>query len=154
MTQSSTTLEPTSQPLRTWRGPATQWRSELRELISNFFNDTGDGIFTTGAPSLDLSETAETVQVRMDAPGVKPDDLDIRIAGNLLTISGKREEEKEEKDRTFHRLERSCGSFTRTVTLPCEVDQAKVDAQYREGILTVSMPKTVEAKALKIKVKS
>jgi len=90
----------------------------------------------------------------MDAPGVKPDDLDIRIAGNLLTISGKREEEKEEKDRTFHRLERSCGSFTRTVTLPCEVDKARVDAQYRDGILTVSMPKTVEVKALKIKVKS
>jgi len=98
--------------------------------------------------------TPDAVRVRMDVPGVKPADLDLQIHGNLLTITGKREEEKEEKDRTYHRVERSSGSFSRTVTLPCAVDEAKVEAQYKDGILTVALPKTPEAKAHKIQVKA
>jgi HSP20 family protein len=132
-----------------------QWRDEMRDLVSNMFADNGEGWFAgRPIPSLDLSETADSVQVRMDVPGVKAADLDIQINGSLLTISGKREEEKEEKDRMYHRIERTSGSFSRTVTLPCAVDEAKVDAQYRDGILTVAMPKTPEAKAHKIKVKA
>lgn len=155
MSGQSTMLEPTSRRMRAWRGPLSQWREELRDLASNFFAETGDGWFAgQPVPSLDLSETAETVQVRMDVPGVKAADIDIQINGSLLTISGKREEEKEEKDRTYHRIERTYGTFSRTVTLPCAVDEAKVDAQYRDGILTVAMPKTAEAKAHKIKVKA
>lgn len=155
MTGQSTMLDPASRRLRTWRGPLNQWREELRDLASNLFADTGDGWFAGQTiPSLDLSETSDAVQVRMDVPGVNVKDIDIQINGNLLTISGKREEEKEEKDRTYHRVERTSGSFSRTVTLPCPVDEAKVDAQYREGILTVAMPKTAEAQARKIKVKA
>ena len=63
-------------------------------------------------------------------------------------------EEKEEKDRTYHRIERSSGSFSRTVTLPCPDDEAKIDAQYKEGILTVALPKTPDAKSRKIEVKT
>lgn len=155
MSSQSTMVEPVSRRLCTRRSPLNQWRDELRDLASNFFAEAGDGWFSgQTVPSLDLSETAEAVQVRMDVPGMKAADIDIQINGALLTISGKREEEKEEKNCTYHRVERTRGAFSRTVTLPCAIDEAKVDAQYRDGILTVAMPKTVEAKGHKIKVKA
>lgn len=154
MSGQSTMLEPRATRLNTWRSPFGQLRREMRDWMSNLLTDGDETWFGAAVPSLDLSETADAVQVRMDVPGVKAADLDIQINGNLLTISGKREEEKEEKDRTFHRIERSSGSFSRTVTLPCAVDEGKVDAKYKDGILTVALPKTQEAKAHKIAVKS
>jgi HSP20 family protein len=105
-------------------------------------------------PSLDLAETAASVEVRMDIPGMEAKDIDIQVNGNLLTISGERKEEHEEKGKTFHRVERRVGSFSRTVTLPCPVREEVVDAQYKSGILTVKLPKTEEAKAKKITVKT
>lgn len=130
------------------------WRNDMRDLMSNMFNDFGDGWFRgEEVPSLDLSETPETVDVRMDAPGLKPENIDIRVEGNLLTVTGRREEQKEEKNRTYHRIERATGTFSRTVTLPSEVDAAKVEAQYRDGVLTVMMPKSTKAHTQKITVK-
>jgi len=130
------------------------WRNDMRDLMSNMFNDLGDGWFRgEEVPSLDLSETPETVDVRMDAPGLKPENIDIRVEGNLLTVTGRREEQKEEKNRTYHRIERATGTFSRTVTLPSEVDAAKVEAQYRDGVLTVMMPKSTKAHTQKITVK-
>ena len=81
-------------------------------------------------------------------------DIDIQVHGNLLTISGEQKEEREEKGKTFHRVERRVGSFSRSVTLPCPVKEDAVDAQYKNGLLTVKLPKTDEAKAKKITVKS
>lgn len=151
----STMLEPATRRVRIWRGPLALWREDMRDLVANLFADDGEGPFGGRLiPSLDVSETADAVQVRMDIPGVKAADIDIQVNGDLLTICGKREEEKEEKGRTYHRVERTSGSFSRTVTLPSAVDEAKVDAQYHDGILTIALPKTPEAKALKIKVKS
>ena len=151
----STMLEPVRRRVRAWRGPFALWREDMRDVISNLFAEDGEGPFGGRLiPSLDVSETADAVQVRMDIPGVKAADIDIQVNGDLLTISGKREEEKEEKGRTYRRVERTSGSFSRTVTLPSAVDEAKVDAQYHDGILTIALPKTAEAKALKIKVKS
>jgi HSP20 family protein len=72
----------------------------------------------------------------------------------MLTISGERKDEKEEKGKTFHRVERHYGSFSRSVTLPSAVAEDKVDAQYHDGVLTVTLQKTEEAKSKKIKVKT
>jgi HSP20 family protein len=105
-------------------------------------------------PSLDLAETDGAVEVRLDIPGMEAKDIDIQVNGNLLTISGERKEEREEKGKTFHRVERRVGSFSRTVTLPCPVKEEAVDAQYKNGILTVKLPKTEEAKSRKITVKT
>jgi HSP20 family protein len=80
-------------------------------------------------------------------------DIDIQISGNVLTISGKREEEKEEKGKTFHRVERSYGSFSRSVTLPCAIQENEVAAEYRDGVLKITLPKTEESMAHKVKVK-
>ena len=154
MSNQSTLPAPRTNGLSAWRSPLGQLRREMRDWMSGFFPENEEAWFGAAVPSLDLSETPDAVQVRMDVPGVKAADLEIQINGNLLTISGKREEEKEEKDRTFHRIERSSGSFSRTVTLPCSVDESKVDAQYKDGTLTVALPKTPEAKARKIQVKS
>lgn len=128
---------------------------EVEDMLSRLWHNGADGLLTdTLSPSIDLSETDGSVDVRMDIPGVTADDIDIRVNGTLLTIGGQRKEEKEEKGRTFHRIERTEGSFTRTVTLPCEVQESKVVAEYKDGVLNVSMPKSPEAKTHKIKVKA
>jgi HSP20 family protein len=101
-----------------------------------------------------MSETPNTIEVRMDLPGIKPEEIDIQLANGVLTVSGERKEEKEEKDKTFHRLERHYGSFSRSVTVPSALADDKVDAQYHDGVLTVTLQKTEEAKAKKIKVKT
>ena len=148
-----TMLQPTGRRAA-WRGPMSLWRNDVRDLMANMFNDFGDGWFGgEEVPSLDLSETPETVDVRMDAPGLKPENIDIRVEGNLLTVTGRRDEQKEEKNRTYHRIERATGTFSRTVTLPSDVDAAKVEAQYRDGVLTVMMPKSTTAHTQKITVK-
>lgn len=145
------------QSVQPWfrRGPLHALQEEMQDLFSQVLGNGGDAWLTGGcAPSLDLSETDQAVDVRMDVPGIKSDDIDIQLNGNLLTVSGTRKEEKEEKGRTFHRLERRCGSFSRSVTLPCAVKEDKIDAQYHDGVLTISLPKCEEAKARKIKVKT
>lgn len=128
-------------------------QDEMDDMLGRFF---GDGASFQGAviPSVDMSETDTAIEIRMDAPGIKPEDIDVQIEGNLLTISGRREEEKEEKGRTWHRVERSMGNFSRTVTLPCSVREENVDAQYCNGVLTIKMPKPEEAKRRKIEIKA
>ena len=138
-----------------WRSdPLTALQEEMSELRSRFLGDGGEGWFTGAmAPALDVSESDTTVDVKMDLPGMSAKDIDIQVNGNLLTVSGQRDEEKEEKGKTFHRVERRYGSFSRSVTLPCKVLESEVAAEYHDGVLTIKLPKTEESKAHKIKVK-
>jgi HSP20 family protein len=122
-------------------------REEMQDLAERFW---GEG---EGGPSIDLSETDNSVEVKMDLPGIKPGEVDIQVNGNLLTISGERKEEKEEKGRTYHRLERRVGMFSRSLTLPCAVVEGEAAAEYRDGILSITLPKAEGAKTHKIKVK-
>jgi HSP20 family protein len=142
--------------LRPWfrRGPLESIREEMQDLLSRTFGEEGD-FFSLNriAPSLDLSETSGALEVRMDVPGMEAKDIDIQVNANVLTVSGERKEEREEKGKTYHRVERRVGSFSRSVTLPCPVKEDGVDAQYKNGILTIKLPKTEEAKARKITVK-
>jgi HSP20 family protein len=143
--------------LRPWfrRGPIARLRQDLHDLLSEMSPQMGEGWLTTDfATALDVAETDKTVEVRMDAPGIKAADIDIRLNNNVLTISGEKKEEKEEKGKTYHRVERSVGTFSRSITLPCPVNEDKIDAQYRDGVLTVTLPKTEEAKTRKIQVKA
>ncbi len=142
--------------MRPWfrLGPLENIREEMEEFISRTFGDGAESWGVRVVPSLDLSETDSALEVRMDVPGMESKDIDIQVNGNLLTISGERKEEREEKGKTYHRLERRVGSFSRSVTLPCPVQENAVDAQYKNGILTIKLPKTDEAKAHKITVKS
>jgi HSP20 family protein len=102
---------------------------------------------------LDLSETDTAVETKMDLPGVKPEEIEIQLNGNVLTVSGERKEEQEEKGKTYHRLERRVGNFSRSMTLPCPVEEDEVAASYKDGVLSITLPKTDEAKTRKIKIK-
>lgn len=129
-------------------------RDEMEDLFSRFFTEGGADGVPLARPSLDLSETDSSVQVRVDVPGMKAEDIDIEVSGSTLRISGQRKEEKEEKGKTWHRVERRTGSFARTVTLPCAVKEGQAKAEYADGVLTLSLPKAEEAKTRHIKVEA
>lgn len=136
--------------------PFRSFRDEMDELISRFTRDWDGGALSMASfrPATDIAETADALEVRLDAPGMKPEDISIEVTGNVLKISGERKEEKEEKGKTFHRVERRSGQFYETMTLPCAVKEDKVEAKFDDGVLTVTMPKSEEAKTHKVQIKS
>jgi HSP20 family protein len=91
--------------------------------------------------------------VKAEVPGMDPKDIDISLSNGVLTIKGKKKQEREEKEENYHLLERSYGSFTRSVQLPGEVQSDKISASYRNGVLKVTLPKSEEAKKKEIKIK-
>lgn len=104
------------------------------------------------APAFDVKETKESFVFKADLPGIKEQDLEVTATGNRLTISGKRDEEKEEKDDTYYTYERTYGSFTRAFTLPDQADVAHVKAELKAGELTIVVPKQAAAVAKRIPV--
>lgn len=109
---------------------------------------------STFSPAFEVKETKEGYVFAADVPGVDEKDVDIQRTGNRLTISGKRESEKEEKGETFYTMERSYGSFARSFTLPDGVDSEHIRADLSNGVLTIVAPKTPEAQPQKISLKS
>lgn len=105
------------------------------------------------APSVDIAETAEEFQIKAELPEVKKEDVKVSVDGGVLRIAGERKQEKEEKGKKFHRVERSYGSFLRTFTLPDNVDDARVQADFKDGVLNVRLPKSEKAKPKTIEVK-
>jgi HSP20 family protein len=104
------------------------------------------------SPAFEVKETKDSFVFKADVPGVKESDLDVTIAGNRLTLAGKREAEKEKKSDTYYTYERSYGSFMRTFTLPDQVDTTHVKAELESGELTVVVPKAAAAVAKKVPV--
>lgn len=104
-------------------------------------------------PSFDVKETGEAYVFTADLPGVKESDLELSLTGNRLTIAGKREEEKKEQDERWYAYERSYGAFSRSFTLPEGVDGEHVQAELKEGVLRVTVPKKPEVKPRKIELK-
>ncbi len=127
----------------------------IENMMSRMFDDSEEGwLGGTLSPMVDVSETENAIDVQVDLPGMKAEEIDIQVHNNQLTIKGERQEEKEEKGRTFHRIERRSGTFARVITLPAEVDENKVDAQYKDGVLKITLPRTTDVKAKKICVKA
>jgi HSP20 family protein len=146
-----------NRPLSPARGqwePFTMLRGEFDNLLSKLFADEEVG-WTSGTmpATLDFSETDSAFEVRMDIPGVQAKDIDIQFNGNMLIVKAERKEEKEEKGKTFHRIERHCGCFQRSVMLPSTINEGQIDAEYTNGVLTVKLPKTTERKPNRIPVK-
>ena len=129
--------------------------SEMDRLFGHFLGHEGqprarDGWFR---PAIEVVEDAESLTVRAEIPGVERDELDVKIDGRLLTISGTKEEKREqkadeadEKERTYHIYEARYGSFQRSLELPEHIDTEKVDAEFADGVLTVRLSKKEEAK--------
>jgi HSP20 family protein len=103
-------------------------------------------------PALDLSETAEGYLVEAAVPGLKPEDLEITVENNVLTIKGETRQEVDDKQRNFHRIERRFGSFQRTVGLPTTVKADAIKAELTNGVLRLEIPKAEEVKPRKISV--
>ncbi len=137
----------------------TRYRDEIDEMFERFFKSFGStlpDIFRGEGeiwPSVDVLEDKKNIIVKAEIPGMDASDFDISISDNILTIKGEKKQEKEEKDKNFYLMERQYGTFTRTITLPVEVDEGKVDASYKNGILKIVIPKRKESKESKIKVK-
>lgn len=128
----------------------------MRELLRwDPFTDVPRSLERMGTftPTFDVRETADAFVLTADMPGVNEKDLDIQLTNNRLTISGKRESEKEEKGETYYRSERSWGSFARSFTLPAEIDANKVTADLKSGVLTVHLPRLASVQPKKIAVK-
>jgi HSP20 family protein len=106
------------------------------------------------APSFNLAETEARFEVTMELPGMKPGEFKVEMKNGELWVSGEKKEEKEEKGKTFHRVERTYGEFRRVIPLPGTVDEDKIEAAFKEGVLKVVVPKTAAAKPRHIEVKA
>jgi HSP20 family protein len=136
------------------RDPFRAFQQEMDNLISSFSRDwDGGAVSTDFCPQLDVSETDDAIHVRVDLPGIKPEEVDVEVRGNVLQINGERKEEREEKGKTWHRTERRVGKFARSMTLPCAVKEDKVQAECSDGVLNVTLPKAEKEKTRKIAVK-
>jgi HSP20 family protein len=109
---------------------------------------------TEFTPPVDIQETEKEYLVKAELPEVKKEDVKVLVENGVLTIQGERKMEKEEKGKKFHRIERSYGTFLRTFTVPLDADETKVAADFKEGLLKVTIPKTLKAlpKAIEVKV--
>ena len=105
-------------------------------------------------PVLDFSETKEFFFVNMEVPGLDPKEIKISLQDHILTISGERKKEEEEKDERFYRIERSYGTFTRSIRLPMPVEENKVNAVFKNGVLTISIPKAEASKGIYVPIKT
>jgi HSP20 family protein len=131
--------------------------STPQEQINRIF---GDGVGRTGeesnltpwAPAVDIYETENELVVKADLPDMNPQDLDIRVENNILTIRGERKFEKRVSEENYLRVERAYGSFARSFTLANTVNSEAIKADYQNGVLTLSIPKREEAKPKQIKV--
>ena len=142
-----------------WQGrrDVDHFKTEIDRLFNDFFNRNfmmGPFGRVDWMPPVDVSETGKEVVVHAEVPGMDAKDIDIALNGRILTIRGERKEEKEEKKRSYHRIERRYGSFFRSFELPADVDASAVEATYKDGVLKLSLPKTEEQSLKKIEVKS
>jgi HSP20 family protein len=101
---------------------------------------------------VDIAETKDALTVRADIPGIDPKDVQVTLENGILTLRGEKKHVFEQKDERLYRSERRCGSFVRGVRLPASVDASKVTATFRHGLLTVTMPKTAEARGMSIPI--
>jgi HSP20 family protein len=123
----------------------------LRGAFSPSFGE-GEVSTRTWAPPVDIYENGDNLVLKAELPGLSPEDVEIRVQDNTLYLKGERKFEKEVEEQSYHRVERSYGTFTRTFSLPNSIDADKVAANYKDGVLTLTMPKKEEAKPKTIKI--
>jgi len=120
----------------------------MDRLLERFFGEPlgperRAGMWT---PRTDVAETKDSVTIKAELPGLEAKDVEVSLSGDMLTIKGEKKQEKEEKDEHHHLVERTYGAFSRMVQLPAPVAADKIKANFKNGVLTVTLPKTEEAK--------
>jgi len=142
--------------LATWPSDLFGMQREMNRMFDNFFRGTDrseDYTLAAWTPAVDIAEHDDEYIVKVELPGVNKDEVKITLESNILTLHGEKKQEKETKKENYHRVERSYGSFQRSFTLPTNVKSDKIDAAYKDGILTINLPKAEEAKPKQIEVK-
>jgi HSP20 family protein len=139
-----------------WEQPfrgATTLQEQINRVFGDVVGRTGEeSNLTPWAPEVDIYETENELVVKADLPDVNPQDLDIRVENNILTIRGERKFDKKVNEDNYLRIERSYGSFSRSFSLANSVKSEAIKADYQNGVLTLSIPKREEAKPKQIKV--
>lgn len=132
-------------------------QDELNRMVDRFFTpdlfEGSDMNVTAWVPNMDVAENKDQFTVSVELPGLKHDDVHVTLREGVLTIEGERKEEREQKDVQYHRYERRYGKFMRSFQLPTRVEDDKVSANFKDGILTIEIPKAEEVKPKEIKVK-
>ncbi len=131
-------------------------RDEMDDMVARLFGpmDEAVGVRAEWMPRVDVEETDKAVVVTADLPGVEAKDIEVSVDNNELVLRGEKKEEKEERGKNFHRVERFSGSFYRAVSLPPGCDENGVTATSAKGVVTITIPKRPEAKAKKIAVEA
>ncbi|MGC2422309.1 MAG: Hsp20/alpha crystallin family protein [Candidatus Acidiferrales bacterium] len=129
------------------------WQDQVNRLLENTFPAQSDNAaLTTWAPAVDIYETENELVLKADLPDINEKDLDVRIENNMLTIHGERKFEQEVKEDNYLRMERTYGSFSRSFSLPNTVNSEAIKAEYKNGVLTVELPKRAESKPKQVKI--
>jgi HSP20 family protein len=128
-------------------------QSDMNRLFDGFFQArAGNEVNRRWIPAMDLVETADHLVLRADLPGMSEEDIEIEIKDGVLTVSGERKTEHEDKGEGYHRVERSFGRFSRSLTLPDGIDADSVNASFDRGVLEVKIPKPAETKPHRVQV--
>ncbi len=136
------------------RNGLTRLHGDIDDLFDSFFRGLDRPFAGYKAwPAIDVAEEENAIVVRAEVPGCKAEDIDISVYSNTLTISGEKKLSEEKKEKGYYHVESTYGSFRRELTLPTDVDQDKIDATCKDGVLSITLPKAEKAKAVKIKVK-
>jgi HSP20 family protein len=143
-------------PSRAIFEPFGSLRRDMERLFEDFSRDFGWGVPAARGsgegPRIDVSETDSELKIEAELPGVEEKDLEIVLSDDRLTIKGEKKQEKEEKKKDYHLVERSYGSFARSVGLPFAADPDRIRASFSKGVLTVTVPKPAEVKAKEKKI--
>ena len=131
--------------------------SSLQEQVDRLFESDfpsrgSESTLTAWAPAVDVYETEDELVIKADLPDVSENDLDVRVENNMLTIHGERKFEQKVKEENYLRMERSYGSFSRSFSLPNSVNTEAIKAEYKDGVLNITLPKRAESKPKQVKV--
>lgn len=140
------------EPFRNLVSTQDQFNRLFNETFSRFFSGAEGGEAQTWSPAVDIYENEQKLVLKAELPGIDPNDVEVRVEDNVLYLRGHRKFEKDVKEENYHRIERAYGNFQRTFTLPNFVDASSVTAEYKNGLLTLTLPKREEAKPKTIKI--
>lgn len=129
----------------------TGMQQEMNRLFDEFFGESraDEGSWL---PAVDVSETDNEMIIRAELPGMAQEDIELNLQENVLTLKGEKKKEEQEEQENFHRVERSYGGFSRTLTLPANVKAEQIQASFKDGVLLITLPKAEEAKTKKIAI--
>ena len=140
-----------------FRKPAndlSRLHNEMDDLFDSFFRGLDRPAFGYRAwPPVEIAEQGDAIVVKAEVPGCKADEIEISVVGNTLTISGEKKQSSEQKEKGYYHSETVYGSFRRELELPTEIDAGKVEAECKNGVLSITLPKAEVTKAVKVKVK-